>query len=268
MNIHTRMLYFKSQLGRNVHTRFTNKRPKRSRHLVSTRPKVSQSLGDIQVLKYFFGSRALIDAKNKNGDTPLHTAANTSNIGNLKWLIENGASIDAKNINDDTPLHIAANTSNIELLKCLIDNGAWIDAKNKNGDTPLHIAAKGSNINVLMCLIENGAVVTEKNIHGYTPIYYAAKNDRDDIVNYLTEIMKNDDGKKEKAENEVIPKEIYTNKDPCTICVNPRNGIYVFLPCGHSLLCEPCCIKIQKQFSSICPSCRNPITTYQKIFIQ
>ena len=225
------MLYFKSQLGRNVHTRFTNKRPKRSIHLISARPKVSQSLGDIQVLKYFFGSRALIDAKNKNGDTPLHTAAGTPNIDNLKWLIENGASI---------------------------------DAKNKNGDTPLHIAAKGSNINVLMCLIENGAVVTEKNIHGYTPIYYAAKNDRDDIVNYLTKIMKNDDGKKEQAENEVIPKEIYTNKDPCTICVNPRNGIYVFLPCGHSLLCEPCCIKIQKQFSSICPSCRNPITTYQK----
>ena len=91
-----------------------------------------------------------------------------------------------------------------------------IDAKNKNGDTPLHIAAKGSNINVLMCLIENGAIVTEKNIHGHTAIYYAAKNDRDDIVYYLTETKKNDDGKKEHAENEVIPN-LGSTKMPKTV---------------------------------------------------
>ena len=71
-----------------------------------------------------------------------------------------------------------------------------------------------------------------------------------------------------KAENE-IPEETYSNKAPCIICLSPRNGLFVLMPCGHTSLCENCCIKIcYEENHSKCPSCRKPIKSYKKIFFQ
>ena len=52
------------------------------------------------------------------------------------------------------------------------------------------------------------------------------------------------------------------NKYPCIICKRPRHKIYVLLPCGHTSLCESCCLWYSK-----CPSCRKPIKSWQEIFL-
>ena len=113
-------------------------------------------------------------------------------------------------------------------------------------------------------LIEKGIPVAEKNIDGHTPLFLATQNDRHYATAFLTEIINN-----KQAENEIIPQENYSNKDPCIICLAPRNGLYVLLPCGHASLCKLCSIKICcKGPNANCPSCRSPINSYQKIFIQ
>jgi len=84
-----------------------------------------------------------VNAKNTNGDTPLHTAVPYSRqVEIVKCLISLGADVNAKNNSGATPLYDAARstTSNVEVLKCLISLGADVNAADKYGKTPLDIA--------------------------------------------------------------------------------------------------------------------------------
>ena len=115
-------------------------------------------------------------------------------------------------------------------------------------------------------LIEKGIPVGEKNTDGHTPLFLATQHDRHYATAFLTEILHNN--KQNDSANEIL-QENYSNKDPCIICLAPRNGLYVLLPCGHVSLCKLCTIKISCQGRNAnCPSCRSPITDYKKIFIQ
>ena len=113
---------------------------------------------------------------------------------------------------------------------------------------------------IVKCLLKNGALFDEENKNGETPLYLATRVGKQKIADYLSET-------KNKAENE-IPKETYTNKDPCIICMKPRNQLYVLWPCSHTSLCEKCCIKVKLEPYSKCPSCRKPIKSYKKLFFQ
>ena len=104
------------------------------------------------------------------------------------------------------------------------------------------------------------ATPEKENKNGETPLYLAIKKGKQNIADLLSET-------KNRTENE-IPKETYTNKDPCIICMKPRNQLYVLWPCGHTSLCEKCCIKVKLEPYSKCPSCRKPIKSYKKLFFQ
>jgi len=70
--------------------------------------------------------------------------------------IERGWDIEAKNEEGDTPLHIAASYSS-SVAEVLIVAGANVEAKNNTGDTPLHCAAKSNSFSVARLLIDRGA---------------------------------------------------------------------------------------------------------------
>ena len=229
--------------------------------------------GCLESVKHLIENGATIDAKRDNGTTPLYIASQNGHFESVKCLIENGATVDAKNNEGYTPLIIASLMGHLESVKCLIENGAFVDAKNDHGAranvnekcmkgkfTPLHIAAQQDKLEVVKFLVENGAFIDVQDKDGETPLYIAIKNEHHDIANYLSEA-------KARVENE-FPKKTYTNKDPCIICMKPRNQLYVLLPCGHTSLCEPCCIKLKCEPNSKCPSCRKVIKSYQKIFFQ
>ena len=79
-----------------------------------------------------------VRAKNKNGSTPLHRAAD---IATAKLLVDRGADVGAKDIWEKTPLHRASYWNRIEIAKLLIDRGADVEAKdNIDGRTPLDVA--------------------------------------------------------------------------------------------------------------------------------
>ena len=104
---------------------------------------------------------ALIDAKadleatNKYGDTPLHTAAAIGGIKTVRLLIKKGANVNTRNpISGDTPLHIAAGSqySSLSTIRALINAGANLDAVNQNGDKPLDIASSQGKIRRVLAL--------------------------------------------------------------------------------------------------------------------
>ena len=136
-----------------------------------------------------------------------------------------------------------------------------IDTKIGEGVTILHTAARLGKLGVVKFLVEKGAMIDAKDNNDCTPIFFAYKYDQKAVIDYLTAT------KKRKAETE-IPEETYNNKDPCVICYEPRNGLFVLLPCGHTSLCEFCCLQISTKDHSKCPSCRKAITSFKKIFYE
>jgi ankyrin repeat protein len=114
-----------------------------------------------------------VDLKDERGRTPLHHAADVSDIA---WLIEKGileektkvaelliakgADVTVKDSTGDTPLHetMIHGTFNKGVAELLIANGADVNAKNDTGFTLLHSAYLSSSATIEF-LIANGADV-------------------------------------------------------------------------------------------------------------
>ena len=65
--------------------------------------------------------------------------------------------IDAKDDDGETPLHVAAMENSLDVASSLIDRGADIDAKDDKGYTPLQWAAFDNSLDVARLLIDHGA---------------------------------------------------------------------------------------------------------------
>ena len=150
-----------------------------------------------------------------------------------------------------------------KLKKQLNSTGVIVDYKYQGGRTAMHWAAYYGHLEVVKLLVKNGAKIDPKDADQRNPpLFFARQSNHQNVVDYLTELMKR------KAENET-PEEKYSNKDSCIICFEPRNGLFVLLPCGHTSLCEFCCIEIMhKDYFPKCPSCREAIKSYTKIYFQ
>ena len=58
--------------------------------------------------------------------------------------------------------------------------------------------------------------------------------------------------------------------DQCSLCFNPKNGIFAFQPCGHANACKSCCVKLtflEARDLKKCPICRTNVTHFQKIYL-
>jgi ankyrin repeat protein len=64
--------------------------------------------------------------------------ANRKDVAEL--LLANGAKVNARNNDGRTALHEAADAGNKDVLELLLANKADVNAKANNGDTPLHVA--------------------------------------------------------------------------------------------------------------------------------
>ena len=98
---------------------------------------------------------------------PIHDAAVFGNIEAVKKHLAAGADVNAKNENGETPLHLAPTPPIVELL---IAEGADVNAKSRSGLTSLHLAAIGNQKKIAELLIAAGADVNAKDEDGGTPL--------------------------------------------------------------------------------------------------
>ena len=83
----------------------------------------------------------LVNARDKDGSTPLHYATWKGHQAVVALLLKAGAEVNAANHNEHwgtTPLHAAAHANQAAIASMLIEHGADLNAKDMSGHTPLH----------------------------------------------------------------------------------------------------------------------------------
>jgi ankyrin repeat protein len=125
-------------------------------------------------LQYEFKHR-LIEARNKEGMTPLHMAAYSGSLEICQLLIENGANVNATDERQVTALHLAAERGYFEICQHLLDKGASLDLKDDTGLAALHCAAWSNHPKICTLLIERGADLESKGPNSRTPLHLAAQ---------------------------------------------------------------------------------------------
>jgi ankyrin repeat protein len=160
---------------------------------------VAAAVGNIEAVKQHLAAGTDVNAKDANGEIPLHIAA-TKEIAEL--LIANSANISAKDHLGWTPLHGASSKGLKTVVELLIAEGADVNAKNKYGSsTPLHFAAFGGHKEIAELLIAAGADVNAKSEEGYT---LNAKDDGGDTPLDLAEMVLGYDSPEAKAAKKEI----------------------------------------------------------------
>jgi ankyrin repeat protein len=174
--------------------------------------------GNIEAVKQHIANGADVNAKDKDGDTPLNSAAFSGHKEIAELLIAKGADVNAKGgVSGGTPLHSAAFSGHKEVAEQLISKGADVNAKLKGGETPLdlaslhpeiadllrkhggktgvwfkaeesiHIAAMAGHIEAVKKHLADGTDVNVKDENGWTPLNSAAVKGRNQIVKLLIE---------------------------------------------------------------------------------
>ena len=112
----------------------------------------------VTVVALLLAAGADVNAKNDDGDTPLHYAADVGDAAIIATLLAaEGVSVNAKNDDDDTPLHFAVKFGHASVVAALLAAGAEVNAKNKDDETPLHFAVEGGDASIAATLIAAGA---------------------------------------------------------------------------------------------------------------
>jgi ankyrin repeat protein len=117
--------------------------------------------------------RAIVDARNREGDTALHIAVRMNLREDGEFLISRGASIFSANAAGDSPLYNALTSTGG--IRYWIINPNTVNAKDGLGNNMLHYAASWKLNNAIPAIIQRGVPVESVNATGETPLFMAVK---------------------------------------------------------------------------------------------
>ncbi len=104
----------------------------------------------------------------------LRSASYEGNLPEIRRLLAQGADVDARDKEGWTPLIWAQAGNRPEAVKLLLQRRAEIDAKDNTGCTALHQAATAGRETVMALLLANAADAENVSRYGYTPLMDAA----------------------------------------------------------------------------------------------
>ncbi|KAK3154138.1 hypothetical protein QOZ80_2BG0186660 [Eleusine coracana subsp. coracana] len=137
------------------------------------------------------GVRMNVDAVDDAGRTPLIHAIFGEHVDIVKYLLDHGANKDNVDRNGFTPLHSAAGLGCRETVELLLARGAYTDPilldhnadynKKVNGMTPLYFAINAASAKCVKLLVEVAAVANGD--YFVTALKDAPKNDSSECLN-------------------------------------------------------------------------------------
>ena len=124
---------------------------------------------------------ARINAEDEGGNQPLHLACKLAYTEIVKTMVCHGADINAMNRIGQTPLHTAADGKNYcpELHEILLKHDGERKTVEENGDQPLHVACKHVYTETVKLMVSCGSDTNAVNKHGQTPLHTAAGGEKD-----------------------------------------------------------------------------------------
>jgi len=134
---------------------------------------VIRNRGNPRHIGLILDKRAIVDARNREGDTALHIAVRMNLREDGEYLISRGASIFSANAAGDSPLYNALTSSGG--IRYWIINPNTTGAKDGLGNNMLHYAANWKLNNAIPAIIQRGVPVESTNATGETPLFMAVK---------------------------------------------------------------------------------------------
>mmetsp|Transcript_20519 Transcript_20519/g.78625 ORF Transcript_20519/g.78625 Transcript_20519/m.78625 type:complete len:244 (-) Transcript_20519:81-812(-) len=111
---------------------------------------------------------------------PVHVAAAGAHEACLAYLLEAGASLDARNNNGETPMHICAKVKDVgrrelymNCIKRMLEAGADINVRDTSENTPLLCAAARGDEEMVKFLLKNNADPRAKDMFNHDAMYIA-----------------------------------------------------------------------------------------------
>lgn len=123
--------------------------------------------GEVQVVELLVQLGGDINAANKEGLTPLDYAKHNLNLTMLKKTLY------FRDKEGRTPLHVAALSSNIQSVEELLRCGSDVNVVDSQGLTPLHYAIRNGNAAIVEKLVDANADINIQTKKGLTVLEYA-----------------------------------------------------------------------------------------------
>jgi ankyrin repeat protein len=130
---------------------------------------------------------AAVNARDRDGMTPLAKTAQAGKVRVMQLLTEWGAKVDARAINGSTPLYYAAEADRQNAVRLLLDHGADPNIPGRSGERPLAAAAYNGEADIVALLIKRGADPNALDDDGKGAIVYAAGRAYAPIVGELVD---------------------------------------------------------------------------------
>ncbi|GIY84975.1 ankyrin-1 [Caerostris darwini] len=147
-----------------------------------------------EVVEILLGHGANVQLKaGKNGETALHMAAGVIDGHKCaELIIKSGADVNARNEDGETPLHNAARQGQLKTVTQLLEDGAGLDSLSKIGETATHYASSihkeqihypTEDKDLIALMLQNGgSVTTETQKNNETAIHYVCRVGNEDIL--------------------------------------------------------------------------------------
>ena len=149
---------------------------------------------DLATVKKLVEAGADLFATDSTGNTQLHRACRSATDAQQKvelLLKCNQSLVDRRNNNENTPLHSAARVGNSDVVAILIDHGAKLNAQGQFKRTALHIASRHGHFEFVKVLTSyNYCNTRAKDKYGQVAARCAVANKHTNIAEYLTNISK------------------------------------------------------------------------------
>ncbi len=147
--------------------------------------KVALTKKKTPVVSFLLQRGAATEIVDRDGCTPLHSAAFKGNAASVERLLEAGAKVNHPDVDSSTPLHKAAYAGATECVRLLLDSKAEPDAIDVDGVTALHKASFNGHVDCVKLLLLKGADLKRADRHGSTALHKAAFSGSTECVKAL-----------------------------------------------------------------------------------
>ena len=142
------------------------------------------------MVKTLLAAGADMEARNKQGQTPLIHAILSSRRDSFDTLLRSGARIDQTDASGMSALHCAAGLGQVATITTLLEKGAGRLVHDKAGHEPIHIAASRGHILAVEALITEGSDLDRPtksgdNGNGESLLHIASLYNHLDLARYL-----------------------------------------------------------------------------------